>query len=550
MNKKYPFLAFFILSFGWFTGCRQPEPADLIIYNARVYTADNDSTVAEAFAVKDGKFLEVGGSSFIRTKYKGQQELDLKGKPVYPGFIDAHAHFYGYAQNLRQVDLVGTKSFREVIQRLETHRKKHPDTPWLLGRGWDQNDWPEKEFPTNDTLNKLFPDVPVFITRIDGHAALVNAKALAMAQVTPATSVSGGLIGIENGRLTGLLVDNAQGLVSRKIPPLQTADLVKVFLAAQENLFAVGLTSVVDAGLEKPVIQLIDSLQKAKALKMRIYAMLNPSEENKSYYFKNGPYHTPYLHVRSFKVYADGALGSRGACLLHPYHDKPGQTGFLLQNQTYYRQLAKQLNQLGFQMNTHAIGDSANRLMLNIYGEVLKGKNNKRWRIEHAQVVHPADVPKFGRFNIIPSVQPTHATSDMYWAADRLGPERIAHAYAYKTLLKQNGFIPLGSDFPVEDINPLYGFHAAVARQDAKNYPNGGFAKNNALTRMQALYGMTRWAAYANFEENEKGSIERNKLADFVILDQDIITTALPNLRATKVLATYSNGELVYGRNK
>ncbi|KAA5544819.1 amidohydrolase [Adhaeribacter rhizoryzae] len=540
-----------LLTFGWgcflgFTSCREPEPADLLIYNAKVYTADMDSTVVEAFAIKDGKFLEVGGSSFIRTKYKARRELDLKGKPVYPGFIDAHAHFVGYAQNLMQADLVGTKSFAEVVQRLVAHRKKYPAAPWLLGRGWDQNDWPVKDFPTNDTLNQLFPELPVLITRIDGHAALVNAKALALAQVTPATTVSGGIIQKVNGRLTGILIDNAEELVARKIPPMQTSELAKVLLAAQEKCFAVGLTSVVDAGLEKPVIDLIDSLQKAKALKMRIYAMLSPSEENKNYYFKNGPYHSPYLNVRSFKVYADGALGSRGACLLHPYHDQPNQTGFLLQNQEYYRQLAKQLNQLGFQMNTHAIGDSANRLMLNIYGEVLKGKNNKRWRIEHAQVVNPTDVPKFGRYNIIPSVQPTHATSDMYWAADRLGPERIAHAYAYKYLLKQNGFLALGSDFPVEAINPLYGFHAAVARQDAKNYPAGGFQKNNALTRVQALYGMTRWAAYANFEEKEKGSIERNKYADFVILSQDIITADLSAIRNTKVLATYPNGEVVY----
>ena len=546
MNKTRLLLRLFFLYFLVITGCREPELADLIIYNARVYTVDNDSTVVEAFAVKDGKFLEVGGSSFIRTKYKAQQEIDLKGKPVYPGFIDAHAHFYGYAQNLIQADLVGTKSFTEVVERLVAHRKKYSDAPWLLGRGWDQNDWPVKEFPTNDTLNKIFPELPVFITRVDGHAALVNAKALALAQVTNASTVSGGLIQKEKGRLTGILIDNAEELVARKIPPMQTADLAKVLLAAQEKCFAVGLTSVVDAGLEKPVVDLMDSLQKAKALKMRVYAMLSPSEQNKKYYYHNGPYHTPYLHVRSFKVYADGALGSRGACLLHPYHDKPDQIGFLLQKETYYRQLAGQLNQLGFQMNTHAIGDSANRLMLNIYSDVLKGKNNKRWRIEHAQVVNPADVPKFGTYNIIPSVQPTHATSDMYWATDRLGPERITQAYAYKTLLKQNGFIALGSDFPVEDINPLYGFHAAIARQDARNYPASGFQKNNALTRMQALYGMTRWAAYANFEEKEKGSIERNKFADFVILNQDIITANVATLRATKVLATYSNGEVVY----
>ena len=546
MNKRLPQLAVFICSLLGFISCRTQEPVDLILYNAKVYTSDNDSTIAEAFAINKGIFVEIGGSSFIRTKYKGKQEINLKGKPVYPGFIDAHAHFYGYAQNLIQADLVGTQSFAEVVERLVAHRKKYPNAPWLLGRGWDQNDWPVKEFPTNDTLNKLFPAVPVMITRVDGHASLVNDKALALANITPASTINGGIILKERGRLTGILVDNAEELVTKKIPPLNRTELVKLLLAAQEKCFAVGLTSVTDAGLEKPVIDLMDSLQKAGALKMRVYAMLNPSEENKKYYYKNGPYHTPYLNVRSFKVYADGALGSRGASLLHPYHDKPDQTGFLLQSQTYYQQLAEQLNQLGFQMNTHAIGDSANRMVLKTYAGVLKGKNDKRWRIEHAQVVNPADVSKFGNFSIIPSVQPTHATSDMYWAPHRLGPERMPHAYAYKDLLKQNGFLALGSDFPVEDINPIFGFHAAVARQDAKNYPAGGFQKNNALTRMQALYGMTRWAAYANFEEKEKGSIERNKFADFVILNQDIIEAKLPALRSTKVLATYSNGKVVY----
>lgn len=546
MNKRLC-LALLVL-FGYFTSCRSKEPVDLLIYNAKVYTADKDSTVAEAFAVNKGRFLEVGGSAFIRAKYKGKQELNLKGKPVYPGFIDAHAHYSGYAQNLIQANLAGTKSFPEVVQRLVTHRQKYPDAPWLLGRGWDQNDWPQKDFPSNDTLNKLFPEVPVFITRVDGHAALANTKALALAGVYPATTISGGVIEKENGRLTGILVDNAQKLVSGKIPPLPSSELAKLLITAQENLFAVGLTSLADAGLEKPVIDVIDSLQKKKVLKIRVYAMLSPSEGNKNYYFKNGFYKTPYLNVRSFKVYADGALGSRGASLLHPYHDKPNQMGFLLQNPDYYRDLAKTLNQLGFQMNTHAIGDSANRIMLDIYGEVLGGQNDKRWRIEHAQVVNPADLPKFARFNILPSVQPTHATSDMYWAGERLGIERLAHAYAFRDLFRQNNLIPLGSDFPVEDINPLYGFHAAVARQDAANYPASGFQKNNSLTRRQALMGMTIWAAYANFEEKEKGSIERNKFADFVILDQDIITAPLTVLRQVKVLNTYSNGEAVFRR--
>ena len=548
MNNFKRGVSFFILFIFSLSSCQDKTPVDLIVYNAKVYTVDKDFTIAEAFAVQDGKFVEVGSSSFIRAKYQSNKEIDAQGKLVYPGFIDAHTHFVRYGQSLQQADLVGTTSFADVVAQLSAQRKKYPQSAWLLGRGWDQNDWDNKEFPTNDTLNKLFPDVPILITRVDGHAALANAKALALAGVTHASSVSGGVITKMNGQLTGLLVDNAVDLVADKIPALRNSELRQAIQAAQQNCFAVGLTSLDDAGLEKPVIDLIDSMQQEGTLKMRVYAMLNPSETNKAYYFKNGKYQTSRLTVRSFKVYADGALGSRGASLLQPYHDKPNETGFLLQDTASFRKIAQELHQLGFQMNTHAIGDSANRLILDIYGKTLKTKNDERWRIEHAQVINPLDVPKFGKFSILPSVQPTHATSDMYWAGDRLGPERVAHAYAYQQLLKQNGVLPLGSDFPVEDINPLYGFHAAVARQDAKNYPASGYQKENALSREEALRGMTIGAAYANFEEKEKGSIEKQKYADFVLLDADMMTIELPQIRNLKVRQTFVNGEEVYSR--
>ncbi|MDQ4140144.1 MAG: amidohydrolase, partial [Bacteroidota bacterium] len=411
--------------------CQSKTKVDLIIYNARVYTVNQGFDEAQAFAVKDGKFVEVGTSTDIRGKYSAKQETDAHGQSVYPGFIDAHAHFYGYALNLQQADLVGTTSFAEVVAKLMQQRQKYPKAAWLLGRGWDQNDWPNKSFPTQDTLNLLFPDVPVFIERVDGHAALVNKKAVDFAGITNQTKINGGIIEQKNNRLTGILVDNAVELVSSKIPEPSTAEKIAALLLAQQNCFAVGLTTVVDAGLEKPVINLYDSLQKDGKLKMRLYAMLSPSTENQEYYFKNGQYHTDRLDVSSFKVYADGALGSRGACLLRPYHDRPKETGFLLRTPAEYRKLAADIYQHNFQMNTHAIGDSANRLLTDIYSEVLKSKNNRRWRIEHAQVVNPTDVVKFGQFSIIPSVQPTHATSDMYWAGDRLGDDRLPHAYAY-----------------------------------------------------------------------------------------------------------------------
>lgn len=522
------------------------ETADLIVYNGNVYTVNENFDKAEAFAVKDGKIVAVGTSEEIRGKYKAAEELDAEGKTIYPGFIDAHAHFYRYGLSLQSADLVDTESFKEVVQKVADHRQKYPEADWITGRGWDQNDWPVKEFPTKDTLDLLFPDTPVLLTRIDGHAALANQKALDLAGVTPQTKLVGGLVEVENGKMTGILVDNAIDLVSSKIPAPTEEESREALKIAEANTFAFGLTTVDDAGIDKATVDLIDDMHQKGELQMRVYAMLNPTQGNQDYYFKNGPYKTDRLNVRSFKIYSDGALGSRGACLLEPYHDKHGQYGFLLASEQEFRDIAAKLNEHGFQMNTHAIGDSANRLLLDIYGEVLGGENDKRWRIEHAQIINPADMAKFGKYNIIPSVQPTHATSDMYWAGDRLGKERVKHAYPFKELMEQNGYIPLGTDFPVESINPFYTFHSAVARQDAKNWPEGGFQMENAMSREDALRGMTIWAAKSNFEENEKGSIEPGKFADFIHLDRDLMTVAPEQMREAQVLRTYLDGKLVY----
>ncbi|KAA9339920.1 amidohydrolase [Hymenobacter busanensis] len=530
------------------TGCPSArQPADLIVYNATVYPVDSTFSKAEALVVQDGKIQFVGTSAEARQRFSSSQEIDAQGKFIYPGFYDAHCHFYRYALGLRDASLVGTASWAEVVQKLQQHRLQNPNAAWLTGRGWDQNDWLSKQFPTKDTLDRLFPDVPVFITRIDGHAALVNQKALDLAGVTARTPISGGTITRNaQGRLTGLLVDNAVDLVSGKIPEPTPAEATALVLKAQQECVALGLTSLADAGLERAQIERIDSMQRAGQLKLRLDAMISASPANVAHYLQRGPYRTDRLTVNSFKVYADGALGSRGACLLHPYQDRPTETGFLLSSVKEYRDLARKLAASKFQMNSHAIGDSANRLLLDIYGAVLRGQKNRRWRIEHAQVVSHADVAKFGQYGIVPSVQPTHATSDMYWAGERLGAERLKTAYAYKDLLNATGRVALGSDFPVEYLNPLFGFHAAVARQDAKNFPQGGFQPENALSREQALRGMTEWAAWAAFEDDQKGTLAPGKWADFVLLDQDIMTAPAAQLRQAKVLSTYIQGERVY----
>jgi len=542
MIRNFFFLAICIL----FISCNSQEQADLIVHNAVVYTVDEQFSVAEAFSIRDGKILETGSLKAILKKCKGEL-LDAGGRPVFPGFIDGHSHFYGYGQGLQQVDLVGTKSWDEILERVSKFAKENPDG-WIIGRGWDQNDWAKREFPDNSMLNKLFSDRPLILTRIDGHAAIANKAALDLAGLKPGQKVSGGEVETINGKLSGILIDNAQGAVYSRIPDQTPAQIAESLMDAQKNCFAVGLTSVTDCGISHKLIPVITELHKKDQLKMRIYAMLSDNEENFDFLFKRGALKTERLNVRSFKVYMDGALGSRGACLLKPYSDKPGYSGFLLREKSYFAEVAQKIAKAGFQMNTHAIGDSANREILNVYASVLKGKNDLRWRIEHAQVVDQGDFKLFAENNIIPSVQSTHATSDMYWAGDRLGSERIKGAYAFKQLLNQNGWLILGTDFPVENINPIYTFYAAVVRKDMKGYPVNGYQMENAISREEALRGMTIWAARGQFEDKEKGSLEAGKFADFVILDQDIMAVDAKDLYKVQVLKTYLNGHNVYAK--
>jgi predicted amidohydrolase YtcJ len=528
------------------TSCGGPQKVDTLVVNGVIYTVDSSFSSVQAMAIKDGIIVATGTDAEILAAYTAPEKIDAKGQAVYPGFIDAHAHFVGYGKSLFQVDLFGTTSWEEAVERVKVFAAAHPELAWIEGRGWDQNKWPGKKYPTNALLNNLFPNTPVVLQRVDGHAAIANQKAFDMAGVKPGQTIVGGEVETKNGVLTGVLIDNAKGLVYNSIPAVNKQTYTQWLQAAQKNCFAQGLTTVTDCGLDISDINFIDTLQQEGKINMRLFAMLSDNPENLSAYLKRGPYKTDKLFVNGFKVYADGALGSRGACLLHNYEDRKDWTGFLLANISHYDSLASVLAATNFQMCTHAIGDSANRQILNIYNKYLQKGNDKRWRIEHAQVVNPSDFNLFGAAAVVPSVQPTHATSDMYWAADRLGNERMKGAYAYKQLMDQNGWIPLGTDFPVEDISPFKTFLAAVGRVDAKGFPEGGFQMENGLTREQTIKGMTIWAAKASFLEKEVGSIEVGKKADFIILAQDLMQVPVNKILDTKVVATYSGGKKVF----
>lgn len=534
----------------------EQKHVDLILHHAKIYTVDSSFTIKEAIAIDKGKIIAVGSNDEIISKYTSNRSVDASGKFIYPGFIDAHCHFYGYGKGLNELDLIGTRSFNEVIEKSIEYAKQQDLYPekteiklnqntWIVGRGWDQNDWDKKEFPHKFKLDSLFPNTPVILKRIDGHAVLVNTKALEIAGFNSSTKISGGELEKINGKLTGILIDNAVDAIEKFVAAPGQALIEKALLKAQTNCLAMGLTTVDDAGLEKVVIDAIDRLQKSNELKIRIYAMLTPNAENLIHYLKNGIYKTDKLNVCSFKFYGDGALGSRGACLKEDYSDRKNWKGFLLNDLKYFANHAEMISKSPFQMNTHCIGDSAAKAIISIYKKHCTKGSNKRWRIEHAQVIDQNNFKDFS-MEIIPSVQPTHATSDMYWAGERLGNERIKDAYAYNKLLKNAGMLALGTDFPVEDISPFKTFYAAVARKDAKGFPEKGFQKENALSRENTLKGMTIWAAYSNFEENEKGSLEKGKWADFVILDQDIMQCKEELILNSKVLSTYIAGEEVY----
>ena len=520
------------------------EKADLIVYNAEVFTANTLNPSASAFAVKDGKFIYVGDDS-VKSEFSSSNIVNAEGLPVYPGFIDSHAHFYNLGFSNAQLDLKGTTSLEEIVERVIEFDKKN-NKKFIIGRGWDQNDWDVKSLPVNNLLNKAFPDKAVILGRIDGHAYLVNDYALNLAGINNLSKIEGGEFIKLNGKLTGVLIDNSMQLINNIIPNPTEEESIKALLSAQEMAFENGLTTVSEAGISRKQIELIDSLQKTGILKIKIYAMIDNGPDV-DYYITQGPYKTDRLNVRSVKVYADGALGSRGASMINEYSDRKGYFGIIRTPIDSIQSLAFKLAGTNFQMNTHAIGDKANRIVLNAYRDALFNFRDPRWRIEHAQVVNEDDIELFNQ-KIIPSVQPTHATSDMYWLYDRIGKKRAEHAYAYKKLYEKSKVIAFGTDFPVEDINPIMTFYSATVRKDKDGYPEDGFQIENMINKADALLAMTIFGAYANFEEDEKGSIEIGKDADFIILDNDIIRSSEARIPKTKVVATFVNGELVYNR--
>jgi len=524
------------------------QKADLILHNAVALTCDGSLQQATpmAIAIADGLIVATGPERAILNSFTSKQKIDLQQAVIYPGFIDAHAHFTGYALSLLTVDLVGTTSYQDVLNRVELFALEHP-SGWITGRGWDQTDWDTTTFPTRTYLDELFPTRPVAIRRIDGHALLANAAALRLAGLSTFRHIEGGeMLTFNDGSPTGVLIDGAADSLLTVIPKVQTDLKISALIEAEKHLFARGLTSIVDAGLEFADIQLIDSLHKSGTLSIRVVAMASGTRPNLDSTFKIGPYSTSRLFARSIKFYMDGSLGSRGAALLEPYTDRPSHSGFIFQNPDEFYQSLMKADELGFQVATHCIGDSAVRNVLKVYNEILGGQNDKRWRIEHAQVVNPKDLPLFTSASVIPSVQPTHATSDMYWAGERLGRNRVRHAYAYKDLEQALGLLPLGTDMPVEDIDPIKTFYAATVRKDSDGFPQEGYHKDQSLSRQSALHGMTLWAAIANFQDKSVGSIEVGKFADLVVLDRNLLTSSPESILDAKILRTFVSGIETY----
>lgn len=523
MKFQLLFLTTLLLSL--LTSCFKGKSVDLIIHNARIHTMTDIGEVQEAIAIKDGKIVEVGAERQILNKYSAEEYIDAGLKDIYPGFTDAHAHLLNYARLKLSVDLVGCKSYDEMIQRIHEYQKIHK-RKFIIGRGWDQSIWPEGEMPNNEMLSQEFPDIPVSLFRIDGHALLANQLLVDSSNVynvfheTKDLSTGGYFIKNKNGQPTGVFVDNAMNPILEIMPDFPKVEIQKALLEIQDELVAMGVTGVHEAGMTNEELHWMEELVNNDKLHLDIYGMLLPSSENYAFAKKNGPYRNKNLYVRSFKVYGDGALGSRGAFLKAPYADMHDHYGYLVTNKDSMIRIAEFCKEVGYQMNTHAIGDSTNRVILDIYHETFLENPDHRWRIEHAQVVDPKDMQFFAQNGVFPSVQPTHATSDMRWAEDRLGKDRMKGAYAYRSLLESFGMLALGTDFPVESTDPYGTIFSAVVRKNSSNEPEKGFRIEEAIGFKECLKGMTAWAAIASFQERVLGTLESGKDATLFIVEK------------------------------
>ena len=529
---------------------------DLILHNARVYTVDANRSTAEAIAVRGDRIVRVGGNrDLLALGGPSTRVIDARGGTIVPGLHDAHAHFTGLGAGMQRMDLRGTTSYEQVVSAVRQRAAAARPGEWIVGRGWDQNDWPDKQWPTHDLLSAASPDNPVFLTRVDGHAGLVNRRAMDLAGLGTATAdpPGGRLIRGSGNQPSGVLIDNAQGLVSSKIPPVTAAQLEEQILLADRETRRLGLTMVHDAGTDGRTIEAYKRLIDAGRLKTRLYVMLRGPLPTLQQAFDNGPivdYGNHRLAVRAIKIVADGALGSRGAAMLEPYSDEPGTTGLLTTppEEIYAQTLAA--SKAGFQTAIHAIGDRANRLVMDVFERVQRevpGARALRMRNEHAQILDRAEIPRFASLNVIASVQPTHATSDMPWAPTRIGFERTEEgAYVWRKLIASGATLASGSDFPVELPNPMLGFYAAITRQDPSGRPTTGWMPAERMSRDEALASFTRNAAFAAHAETLIGSLESGKLADFVVLSKDIMRVAAPEILTTTVRMTIVGGEIVY----
>lgn len=523
--------------------CYKGKSVDLIVHNAKIHTMDLNNSVHEAMAVQDGKVVEVGPERQILNKYAADEMVDAEGRDIYPGFTDAHGHMLSLMQQRLNLDLTGTKSFEQLLFKLEKYASANKRN-FLVGRGWDQSLWENSEFPNNAELNKLYPNTPVLLFRVDGHAALVNDCLLKKAGLSAQSKIPGGEVVLKDGKPTGLLLDNAINVASALIPPFSLSEKQTALLDIQRELFQFGITGVHEAGIEFEDIALFKSLYAKKDFQLHLYAMLYPTAKNKEFAQKNGNYNYKNLTIRSFKVVGDGSLGSRGACLKSPYSDASHTHGFLTTSLAEVEDIASFARKINYQVNTHAIGDSTNKLVIDMIAKTQETMNDHRWRIEHAQVLDLADIKRLAKINAYASVQPTHAVSDQRWAEQRLGTTRLKGAYAYRSILEQCGMIVLGTDFPVEKFDPFLTIHAAVYRKDASDFPATGFLPDEKISLTQCVQGMTIWPAFASFQENTLGSLETGKYASFVILEAPLEGSG--KFKPNYANATFIKGKKVY----